>query len=183
MREQRSGIRGRELWTKNRGVGLRGPFHLLLLATYFSLLALFGCQTPAFTPKGAAINKTNPNFLKEAGVDENTNPHIDQKCQVCHTAPDDLLAKENPADNEIPRIRLMRTDLINLCSQCHKASVENEHTVGVETKLNRQNLPLDHEGKITCAITCHDVHTKLPGLSRFFLRTDPNSLCFSCHAV
>ena len=150
----------------------------------FSLfIALVGCRLPVLTPKGAVINKTNPNFLKEAGVDEKTNPHMDQKCQICHTAPDELLKKENPADNEIILRRLMRTDLINLCSQCHKASAENEHTVGVETKLNRQNLPLDHEGKITCAATCHDVHTKAPGLSRFFLRVDPNTLCFSCHDV
>lgn len=156
----------------------------LLFAIHCSLFtALVSCQPPALTPKGTVINKTNPNFLKEAGVDEKTNPHRDQKCQVCHTAPDELLAKENPAENETIRRKLMRTDLINLCSQCHKTSAENEHLVGVATKLNRQNLPLDHEGKITCATTCHDAHTKNPGLGRFFLRADPNSLCFSCHAV
>ncbi|MEK7851887.1 MAG: hypothetical protein AAB275_08380 [Deltaproteobacteria bacterium] len=159
-------------------------YKFLLFTIHCSLLtALVGCQPPALTPKGAVINKTNPNFLKEAGVDEKTNPHIDRKCQVCHTAPDALLAKENPADNEIPRRRLMRTDLINLCSQCHKASAENEHVVGVETKLNRQPFPLDHQGRITCAITCHDVHTKDTALGRFFLRQYPNSLCFSCHDV
>lgn len=155
-------------------------FHFFCCSLFTILL---GCQPPVLTPKGAVINKTNPNFLKEAGVDEKTNPHRNQKCQLCHTAPDELLAKEKPADNEIVRRKLMRTDLINLCSQCHKASAESEHMVGVETKLNRQNLPLDHEGKITCATTCHDVHTKTPGLSIFFLRVDPTTLCFSCHNV
>lgn len=145
--------------------------------------ALAGCQPPALTPKDAAINRTNPNFLKEAGVDERTNPHRDQKCEVCHTSPTELLTKEGPAEDEILQRRVMRTDLIDLCVQCHKASVESEHTVGIPTKLNTGNLPLDPQGNITCATTCHDVHTKDPGLEKRMLRHSFDTLCLSCHDV
>lgn len=152
-----------------------------LIATSF--FAASGCQTQLSSSKGAFINRTNQNFLREAGVDEKTNPHKDEKCQACHTAPNDLLAKENAAEAEIIQRRQMRTDLIDLCVQCHRASQEAEHTVGMGTKLNRENLPLDHEGKITCATTCHDVHTKDPDFMRGLVRHSPDKLCLSCHDV
>lgn len=158
-------------------------YFLLLTSCSLLLTALYGCQLSVLAPKGDVINRTNPNFLKEAGVDERTNPHGDQKCAVCHKAPMELLTKEGPAENEISRRRMMRTDLIDLCSRCHKASVESEHAVGIPTKLNRKNLPLDPQGNITCATTCHDVHTKDPGLEKRMLRNSFDTLCLSCHDV
>lgn len=170
---------------KSSNFKLQISYGLLIIAGCLLSTVLYSCRPALLTPKGAVINRANPNFLKEAGVDEKTDPHKGQKCQVCHTAPDALLIKENPSNDESVQRKLMRTDLINLCYQCHKASAENEHKVGIKTKLNRQNLPLDHEGKIACAVTCHDMHTtaKKPDLKRFFLRQDTNSLCFSCHAL
>ncbi len=159
--------------------------HVLLL-TAFSLLTFFiGCQPLTLTPKGAVINKTNPNFLKEAGVDEKTNPHKDENCVVCHIASKELLTKVVPAESEAVQRRFMRTDLIDLCSSCHRdrVSTESEHSVGVPTKLNRENLPLDPQGSITCATTCHDIHTKNPGLKKGLLRHPYDTLCLSCHDV
>lgn len=152
---------------------------LFLIGTF---IATSGCQTQ-LSSKGTFINKTNNNFLKETGIDEKTNPHKDEKCQVCHTAKSELLTKEFVAEAEVAQRRQMRTDLVDLCVQCHRASAETEHTVGMVTKLNKENLPLDHEGKITCATTCHDVHTKDPALMKNFIRHPVNTLCLSCHDV
>lgn len=151
----------------------------LLLLTACCLLpaVLSSCQS--VTP-GMAVNKTNPRFLKEAGVDENVNPHKDGVCKACHSADKDLLNKEVPTETEVAQRKLMRTDPVNLCVTCHKASLESEHVVGIETKLNRNNLPLDHQGNITCATTCHDVHSKDLGL---MLRHPFDTLCLSCHDV
>lgn len=170
---------GGQKWYRRNGI-----FRFILFTVYCSLFtALAGCQPLTLTPKDVVINKTNPNFLKEAGVDEKTNPHKDENCLVCHTASKELLMKGNPAESEAVQRRLMRTDLIDLCSRCHKASVESEHTVGIPTKLNRENLPLDPQGNITCATTCHDVHTKAPGLDKRMLRHSFDTLCLSCHDV
>ena len=148
-----------------------------------SFFAASGCQTQLSSSKGTFINRTNHDFLREAGVDEKTNPHSEEKCQVCHTAPNEVLTKENAAEAESVQKRQMRTDLVDLCVQCHKGRVESEHVVGVPTNLNREILPLDHEGKITCATTCHDVHTKDPGLVRGLVRHPVDTLCLSCHDV
>jgi hypothetical protein len=42
---------------------------------------------------------------------------------------------------------------------------------------------MDIEGKITCAITCHDMHIKSDDRtqSRYHLRYEKNRLCLSCH--
>jgi predicted CXXCH cytochrome family protein len=157
-----------------------------LLPTAYCLLltVLTACQPPVLTPKGEVINRPNPDFLKEAGVDEKTNPHRDEKCFVCHRASKEILTKGNPTEGEVIQRKMMRTDLIDLCSRCHKAAIEaGEHSVGISTKLNRENLPLDHQGNITCATTCHDVHTKDPGLAGRMLRKPFDTLCLSCHDV
>lgn len=168
---------------RNFSTSSRLTSHVLGI-TVFSLLAfLYGCQPPALTPKGVVINKTNPNFLKEAGVDEKTNPHKDENCVVCHMATKELLTKEGPGEKEIVQRRFMRTDLIDLCVRCHGGPLEYEHSVGVPTKLNKENLPLDPQGNITCATTCHDVHTKKQGFAKGMLRLPFNDLCFSCHDV
>ncbi|MBI5894067.1 MAG: hypothetical protein HZB79_10585 [Deltaproteobacteria bacterium] len=141
----------------------------IILAVCFPILAFIsGCQ---------------PHFLKDAGVDEKTNPHRNEKCFVCHTASKDLLTKESPAENEFIQIKLMRTDLINLCAVCHKAQAESRHSVGIPAKLNRENLPLNQQGNITCAATCHNVHTKNIDLAKKMLRRPFNNLCLSCHDI
>lgn len=150
-----------------------------------SFIAVSGCQSALSSSKETFINRTNHNFLKEAGVDESTDPHREKKCQVCHIASNEVLAKENALESEIIRRKQMRTDLIDLCVQCHRdrSSEGAEHVVGVRTKLNRENLPLDHEGKISCATTCHDMHIKDPGLMGSLMRHPVNTLCLSCHDV
>jgi len=158
-------------------------FKIILFLSAISIFISSGCQTPLSFSRGTAVNKTNHDFLSETGVDLKTNPHKDGKCQVCHSAPDEILTKENAAETELIQRKYMRTDLIDLCVQCHKASSESEHRVGVGTNLNKNNLPLDRDSKVTCATTCHDVHTKDPSLRKNLLRYPPNTLCFSCHNV
>lgn len=158
-------------------------WYLSVLAVISIFTFLTGCRPTILTPKGEIINKTNLNFLKEAGVDERTNPHIDGTCTVCHQATNEILTKENPSRNEAIQKRLMKTDLIGLCVGCHTEALKNQHKVGIGTKLNRENLPLDHEGKITCATTCHDMHAKEPERSKKMLRHLQDVACLSCHDV
>ncbi len=151
---------------------------------FFGLLVLISaCQPAVLVQKGAVVNKTNPNFLKEAGVNEITNPHKDSNCKVCHLAPAELLTKEKPSASELLQKKQMRTDLTGLCATCHKASLETDHRVGIGTKLNKTPLPLDHQGNLNCATTCHDVHIKDPALSKKMLRDTFDALCLSCHDV
>lgn len=154
--------------------------HLFLILLFSFLPA---CQPQVLVQRGVVVNKTNPYFLREVGVDEMTNPHKSGNCQVCHLAPSDLLTKEKSSENELLQKKQMRTDSISLCTTCHKAAIESEHRVGIGTKLNKENLPLNHQGDMTCATTCHDMHTKEPALTRYLLRKPFDALCLSCHDV
>lgn len=78
-----------------------------------------------------------------------------------------------------PKLLIGGPDMV--CKRCHPSMLIN-HKVGVITRLNRENLPLDEEGRITCAYTCHNVHPE--GNSDFekkLLRMEVNKICFSCH--
>lgn len=145
-----------------------------------------GFQKPAAPLIKAAGKKTRkkPQIKSVVSVvDEKTNPHKDNMCHICHLASDAVLTKENATETEIAQRKGMRADLVGLCTQCHKVRIEMEHRVSIPTKLNKENLPLDHEGKITCATTCHEMHTKNPALKKGLLRHPGDTLCMSCHDV
>ena len=113
------------------------------------------------------------------------NPHISENdCANCHSAEPTLLltarkGQVSSANKLYSPARLMKYDLNRLCIRCHKGG-EGDHAVSLKPEINRHSLPLDKEGRINCATTCHDVH---PGHkdSRGYLRQPARELCLSCH--
>lgn len=82
---------------------------------------------------------------------------------------------------DIKNPKLLKDGPNRVCENCHP-DVHPSHKVGVTAKLNRENLPLDEEGKITCAYTCHNVHPKSNSdFEKKLLRMEVNKICFSCH--
>lgn len=75
----------------------------------------------------------------------------------------------------------LKASLSQLCLECH-ADRRNpgEHRVDMVPSMKVDKLPLDKDGKITCA-TCHDPHEKsgYPML----LRDAPADLCEKCHTL
>lgn len=91
----------------------------------------------------------------------------DKGCHNCHL--------------DMKKPKLLKEGPNKLCEGCHP-DVHPTHKVGVKTKLNREHLPLDEEGRITCAYTCHIMHSKGDSVfEKKLLRMDINKLCFSCH--
>lgn len=115
------------------------------------------------------------------GRDVETNPHDGSGCPFCHNAPVTLLTKEDPTAEERAERRAMKGDLTTICAECHERSAEKGHPVGMPPKLNRLDLPLDDDGTINCATTCHHVHTEDADLKRYMLRYSFDTLCLSCH--
>lgn len=113
------------------------------------------------------------------------NPHISQNaCGNCHMAERTLLLNArnkqiSSADKASSPTRLMKHDLNALCTRCHKGS-KGDHAVGLKPEINRYSLPLDEEGKINCATSCHNIHPDTKG-SKDYLRQPARSLCLSCH--
>ena len=149
-------------------------FFYIAVVTFFVFMA--GCIATS-----QLVNITNPNFLQEAGVDKDFNPHTGESCNVCHLAPVDVLKMDNPSKKQALERRAMRTDLLSLCDDCHKASGWKHHPTGIATPLNLKNLPLDGKGLINCATTCHNVHAVDEGLVRGKLRDKFDDLCLCCH--
>lgn len=107
------------------------------------------------------------------------NPHtLKGNCDICHSASEKDL---NSWFTFSSTKRLMKKDLNMTCQQCH--GVEFGHGIGKWTNLNRDNLPMDANGYIACAITCHDMHVKTTDQhqNKFHLRVPSNKLCLSCH--
>lgn len=107
------------------------------------------------------------------------NPHMQsENCDICHVISQDDL---NSWFTFPSTKKAMKKDLNSTCQQCH--GVEFGHGIGKWTKLNRANLPLDSEGYIACAITCHDMHVKATDQhqNKFHLRAPSMKLCLSCH--
>ena len=127
------------------------------------------------------INVTNPNFLKDAAVGKDFNPHKGDSCNVCHLTSIDILKNKNLPKAQADEKYSLRTDLTNVCFDCHKTDKWKHHPIGMKTATNKKNLPLDSKGLINCATTCHNVHAKEKGLIKEKLRADFNSLCLSCH--
>lgn len=134
-----------------------GKFGFFFKRSYIPLAAFFiinGCGTPA-------PQKETPERA-----------HSKMACGTCHES----------HDGEIKMGSLLVRDPDSLCLKCHKPG-KGDHAVGEVPKINRQNLPLGPDGKITCALTCHNVHTNSddPVVIRGLLRLHPNELCLSCH--
>lgn len=118
------------------------------------------------------------------------NPHSDSgDCSLCHIAPVEKLRGWFVFASTKKE---MKTDLNQLCLQCHSVKpthaggflgVGKGHATGKKPEVNRQNLPLANDGTVTCATTCHNVHLKSDDrrLKNNFLRISANDLCVSCH--
>ncbi|KAF0218289.1 MAG: hypothetical protein FD174_3042 [Geobacteraceae bacterium] len=110
---------------------------------------------------------------------EKINPHGDKgKCEICHVASEEDL---NSWFTFSSTKKKLHKDFNALCRQCH--GVEFGHGIGKPTKMNLEALPMDAEGKIACAVTCHNVHVKNgdPEQARYYLRLSKDRLCLSCH--
>lgn len=119
-------------------------------------------------------------------------PHSDEgDCAICHVAPAEKLRSWFAFGTNKKELK---DDLNKVCLNCHTVEPRHAggffgtgigHAVGKKPAINRLNLPLATDGTITCATTCHDVHSssddKQLKLKR--LRLPVNSLCLSCHNV
>jgi hypothetical protein len=108
-----------------------------------------------------------------------TYPHDDKgNCDICHMASESDLRSWFTFGSTKKRLR---KDYNGLCQQCH--TVDMGHGVGKRPQMNRERLPLDGDGKIACAITCHNMHIKSDDReqAKFHLRTPVDTLCRSCH--
>lgn len=107
-------------------------------------------------------------------------PHkADGDCSICHVASKEDL---NSWFTFSSTKRKLVADPVKLCVRCHGTGFG--HGTGKKPDINKTNLPLNSDGTITCAITCHNMHLtefKDKGQERFYLRYDNVKLCTSCH--
>jgi hypothetical protein len=118
--------------------------------------------------------------LEASSAGDMPNPHGKHgDCTVCHALTSDELKSGGLSRSE--GVRMVR-DADSLCKDCHGTAFG--HAIGMGTQQNQDNLPLDVDGKITCAFTCHDMHVNNPvdqAQTRMHLRVPPERLCFGCH--
>ena len=153
----------------------------------FLSLVLFmpGCRT-------AGVQKEALQTVKQSdltGTSFGTDAHGGKGCAFCHAADENLLKGvikgEVRGEEALSASRRMKSDLVTTCRTCHRDEGD-DHVVGVAPKMNRHDLPLDDEGKMNCATTCHNVHPPDESdekVKRGLLRISPDKLCFSCHDV
>lgn len=117
--------------------------------------------------------------LPSSVPDKKLNPHTGKgNCQVCHVETEESL---NAWSFFGSAKRRMNADHNAVCTQCH--GLEFGHGVGKTPRTNTDNLPMDENGKIACALTCHDMHVKAKDRdqTRYHLRYPRNRICESCH--
>jgi len=126
---------------------------------------------------------SNISIASDADVDgqkaKRPSPHkVNGKCQECHVESEDTLNSWFTFGSTKRKLKL---DFNATCIQCH--GLDFGHGVGKTPKLNREGLPLDKDGKIVCAITCHNMHIESDDLlqDRYHLRVKGGGLCLSCH--
>lgn len=96
-------------------------------------------------------------------------------CRSCHMA---VSIKKDGA---------LRKPVSEICAGCHRLPHQSHPVDIVPTLQVPPDLPLDSQGRLTCA-TCHDPHrpylNPLTGSRTMYLRRDgPNrELCLACHA-
>lgn len=94
-------------------------------------------------------------------------PESKRNCAACHVL------------HEMDSGKLLKESITELCSGCHADRVPPaEHVVDIVPKKGSGELPLDKDGKMTCA-TCHDPHGTA-GL-KVLLRKGTVELCTDCH--
>jgi len=107
-------------------------------------------------------------------------PHTENgDCALCHVAPKEKLQGWFVFGSTK---RQLISDPNTLCRKCHGVSFG--HGVGKKPAMNRADLPLDADGTITCALTCHNMHISGlddPNQQRLHLRLPQLKLCASCH--
>ena len=110
-------------------------------------------------------------------------------CSICHVAPADKLRSWFTFGSTKKELK---SDLNQICLGCHTVKPTHAggfigtglgHATGKKPEINHENLPLASDGTITCATTCHDIHTTSDDrrLQRKRLRLPVNSMCISCH--
>lgn len=110
-------------------------------------------------------------FPSSGGKKEILNPHgRAESCNVCHSPDDD---GGYSAGN-------LLFDLNSTCTNCHKKG-RADHAVGLVPPINSYDLPLDEDGRINCAITCHNMHPGEDMPFSGFVREVDGELCLSCH--
>ncbi|MSM38070.1 MAG: cytochrome C [Geobacter sp.] len=115
----------------------------------------------------------------EPALDIKMNPHGTKgSCQICHVESEESLNSWFTLGSSK---RKLKVDFDTVCEQCH--GVDFGHGVGEKPTLNRENLPLDADKEIACAITCHDMHIQSddPQQHHYHLRYPMTRLCLSCH--
>ena len=152
---------------KNSMIGKFSLFFKCSFICMVTILIMGGCRTPALL-KGAVER-----------------PHSKMECSTCHKSHDDLPTKVEKGEGDEPYVEkggLLKSDLNGICLGCHEPGKE-DHAIAEVPKVNRHNLPLGPDGRITCAVTCHNVHTNSddPAVINGLLRLHPNELCLSCH--
>lgn len=143
---------------------------LLFGVTFFIIIPVIAFSF--FEPQHG-VNSTEP--LKHS-----KSPHKDDiDCKICHIASkDDLKSWFTFSSTK----RKMIADPVVLCVKCHGTGFG--HGTGKKPDINVTDLPLNTDGTITCAITCHNMHIsefKDKAQERFYLRYDNVKLCKSCH--
>lgn len=94
-------------------------------------------------------------------------PEIKKDCSICHSS----WQSPGPAP--------LKEKLSALCLGCHSDRIpKGDHKVDVIPYMKVNGLPLDADGKMTCA-TCHDPHGNTP--HKALLREDPKLICNLCH--
>jgi hypothetical protein len=124
-----------------------------------------------------ALLLASPSGAAEKRKAENPHERKDAKaCPICHVTP--------PSEAEASRQQFnlrFEGDVVALCGSCH-GGYTHMHPVKIAVApdmKNPEDLPLDKDGKITCA-TCHDV-MEGHGVSRK-RRVTGRALCLNCHA-
>lgn len=150
-------------------IGGKYSFFLKLPSIFIVvLLILGGCSLPG---------------LLKGNVES---PHLKVECKACHKAPDELLVKVEKGEGDatdLNEAKALKSDLNGICTGCHEPG-KGDHAIGEVPKINKRHLPLDSDGRITCAVTCHNVHIKNinnPLVKKRLLRLPQKDLCFSCH--
>jgi len=131
------------------------------------------------------------NYADCSAADLKVSPHSDAgDCSLCHVATAEKLRSWFAFGSTK---REMKYDLNQMCKKCHTIEPLPEgslgvgigHATGKKLTVNKQNLPLAPDGTITCATTCHNMHTTSDDRHQQskHLRMSVNALCVSCHNV